>query len=89
MPLFGMEGGLKTEDLHKLRERFDSVIKGAKRNPGDFDAYYQKELNNIAIQVKELPHDEALEKALEMVENAARFELVRKDLVRGLLDGTI
>ncbi len=88
MPLFG-KGGLREEDLFKARERFDSVIKQANRNPADFDAYYEKELENVAMQVLELPNKEALDKALEMIETSARFELVRKHVTRRLLDGTI
>ncbi len=88
MSLFG-KNGLKQEDMYKLRERFGSVIKEAKLNPEDFEAYYKKEAQNIVTQVLELPNEEAVKKALEMIETAARFELIRKDLVRGLLDGTI
>lgn len=88
MPFFG-SNGLRQEDVRKLRERFDSVIRSANKNPKDFDAYYRKEAQNIIMQVLELPSEEALEKALEMIETAAKFELIRKDVVRGLLDGTI
>ncbi len=88
MAFFG-KGGLGEQDLHKIRERFDSVIRKANKDPKDYDAYYKKELENIAMQVLELPSREALEKALEMIETSAKFELVRKDVVRGLLDGTI
>lgn len=88
MSFFG-KSGLRQEDLHKLRERFDSIIRKANKNPEDFDAYYKKEVQNIAVQVLELPSEEALEKALEMIETSAKFELIRKDVVRGLLDGTI
>jgi predicted outer membrane protein len=83
------EKGLRQEDLPKLRERFDTIIRQANKNPRDFDDYYKKEEQNITMQVKELFRDEAIEKALEMVETSARFELVRKDVVRGMLDGTI
>lgn len=88
MSLFG-KNGLREEDLSKLRDRFDSIIKNANKNPQDFDAYYKKEVENIAMQVLELPTDEAVQKALEMVETSAKFELIRKDVVRGILDGTI
>jgi len=88
MSFFG-KNGLRQEDLHKLRERFDSVIKNTNKNPKDFDDYYKKEVENIAVQVLELLSEEALEKALEMIETSAKFELIRKDVVRGLLDGTI
>jgi len=88
MSLFG-KNGLREEDLNKLRDRFDSIIKNANKDPQDFDAYYKKEVENIAMQVLELPTDEALQKALEMIETSAKFELIRKDVVRGLLDGTI
>ncbi|MEM2759250.1 MAG: hypothetical protein QXU32_03485 [Nitrososphaerales archaeon] len=87
-PLFP-EKGLREDDLPKLRARFDSIILQAKKNPRDFDDYYKKEEQNIAIQVKELFREEAVEKALEMIETSARFELVRKDVVRGMLDGKI
>ncbi len=88
MSLFG-KNGLRQEDLSQLRDRFDSIIKHANKDPQDFDAYYRKEVENIAMQVLELPTDEALEKALEMIETSAKFELIRKDVVRGILDGTI
>jgi len=88
MSFFG-SSGLRQEDLPKLRERFDSIIKSANKNPRDFDDYYRKEVWNISVQVLDLPSKEALEKALEMIETSAKFELVRKDVVRGLLDGTI
>jgi len=87
--LFFGKNGLRKEDFPKLRERFDFVIKNAKKNPDDFDDYYKKELENISMQVLELPAEEALEKALEMIETSAKFELIRKDVVRGLLDGTL
>ena len=88
MSFFG-KNGLAQEDMHKLRERFSSVIKEAKKDPKDFETYYKKEATHIAAQVLELPRVEALKKALEMIETSARFELIRKDVVRGLLDGTI
>lgn len=88
MAFFG-KGGLREQDLHKIREHFDSIIRKANKDPKDYDTYYKKELENIAMQVLELPSKEALEKALEMIETSAKFELVRKDVVRGLLDGTI
>ncbi len=88
MAFFGT-GGLREQDLHKIRERFDSIIRKANKDPKDYDDYYKKELENIAMQVLELPSKEAFEKALEMIETSAKFELVRKDVVRGLLDGTI
>jgi len=88
MAFFG-KSGLREEDLHKIRERFDSIMRKANNDPKDYDAYYEKELENIAMQVLELPNKEALEKALEMIETSAKFELVRKDVIRGLLDGTI
>ena len=88
MPLF-VKKGLREEDLPKLRERFDSIIRNANKNPKDFGAYYKNELENIAIQVLELFPEEALEKAFEMIETSAKFELIRKDIVRGLLDGTL
>ncbi len=88
MTFFG-KSGLREKDLHKIRERFDSIMKKADKDPKDYDAYYRKEVENIAMQVLELPGKEALEKALEMIETSATFELVRKDVVRGLLDGTI
>jgi|GEM_PF-937134 len=83
------EKGLRQKDLPKLRERFDTIIRQVNKNPQDFDDYYKKEEQNITMQVKELFREEAIEKALEMVETSARFELVRKDVVRGMLDGTI
>jgi len=88
MSFFG-KSGLREEDLHKLREHFDSIIRAASKNPEDFEDYYKKEVQNIAMQVLELPTGEALEKALEMIETSAKFELIRKDVVRGLLDGTL
>ncbi len=88
MAFFG-KSGLREEDLHKIRERFDSIMKKANKDPKDYDAYYRKEVENIAMQVLELPSKEALEKALDMIETSATFELVRKDVVRRLLDGTI
>jgi hypothetical protein len=88
MSLFG-KNGLREEDLSKLRDRFDSIIKNANKVPQDFDAYYKKEVENIAMQVLELPAEEAVQKALEMIETSAKFELIRKDVVRGILDGTI
>lgn len=89
MTPFTTEKGLKQEDLPKLRERFDSVIMQAKKNPRDYDDYYSKEEQNIAMQVKELFREDAIEKALEMIETSARFELIRKDVVRDMLDGKI
>ena len=89
MAPFTVEKGLKREDLPKLRECFDAVITKAKKNPGDFDDYYKKEEENIAMQVKELFREDAIEKALEMIETSASFELIRKDVVRGMLDGKI
>ena len=89
MAPFTTEKGLKQEDLTKLRERFDSVIMQAKKNPKDYDDYYSKEEQNIAMQVKELFREDAIEKALEMIETSARFELIRKDVVRDMLDGKI
>jgi hypothetical protein len=89
MTPFTTEKGLKQEDLPKLRERFDSVIMQAKKNPKDYDDYYSKEEQNIAMQVKELFREDAIEKALEMIETSARFELIRKDVVRDMLDGKI
>lgn len=89
MPLFTTEKGLKREDLPKLRERFDAVMIKAKKTPRDFDDYYKKEEENIAMQVKELFREDAIEKALEMIETSASFELIRKDVVRGMLDGKI
>jgi hypothetical protein len=89
MAPFTTEKGLKQEDLPKLRERFDSVIMQAKKNPKDYDDYYSKEEQNIAMQVKELFREDAIEKALEMIETSARFELIRKDVVRDMLDGKI
>jgi vacuolar-type H+-ATPase subunit H len=88
MSFFG-KNGLAQEDMYKLRERFSSIIKEANKDPKDFEAYYKKEATHIATQVLELPREEAVKKALEMIETSARFELVRKDVVRGLLDGTI
>lgn len=88
MSFFG-KNGLQQEDVPKLRERFDSVIRNANKDPKDFDAYYKKEAQHIVMQVLELPAEEALEKALEMIETSAKFELIRKDVVRGILDGTI
>ncbi|HLE34426.1 MAG: hypothetical protein HMLIMOIP_000024 [Candidatus Nitrosomirales archaeon] len=88
MSFFG-KNGLAQEDMYKLRERFSSIIKAAKKDPEDFEAYYKKEATHIASLVLELPREEAFKKALEMIETSARFELVRKDVVRGLLDGTI
>ena len=41
------------------------------------------------MQVKELFREDAIEKALEMIETSASFELIRKDVVRGMLDGKI
>jgi hypothetical protein len=89
MAPFTTEKGLKQEDLTKLRERFNSVIMQAKKNPKDYDDYYSKEEQNIAMQVKELFREDAIEKALEMIETSARFELIRKDVVRDMLDGKI
>lgn len=86
---FFRKNGLAQEDMYRLRERFSSIIKEAKKDPKDFEAYYKKEATHIATLLLELPREEALEKALEMIETSARFELVRKDVVRGLLDGTI
>ncbi len=88
MSFFG-KNGLAQEDMYKLRERFSSIIREANKDPKDFEVYYKKEATHIATQVLELPREEALRKALEMIETSARFELVRKDVVRGLLDGTI
>jgi len=88
MSFFG-KNGLTQEDLQKLKERFDTIIKNANKNPEDYVAYYKKEAENIVMQVIELPNEEALEKALEMIETSAKFELIRKNVVRGLLDGTI
>jgi len=88
MSFFG-KNGLTQEDLQKLKERFDTIIKNANKNPEDYAAYYKKEAENIVMQVIELPNEEALEKALEMIETSAKFELIRKNVVRGLLDGTI
>ncbi len=88
MSFFG-KNGLAQEDMRKLRERFSSIINEAKKDPRDFEAYYKKEATHIATQVLELPRGEALKKALEMIETSARFELIRKNVVRGLLDGTI
>jgi hypothetical protein len=89
MILFGSEKGLRQQDLPKLRERFDSIIRQANKNPRDYDSYYRNDEQTIAMQVKEFPREEAIEKALELVESSARFELVRKDVVRGMLDGKI
>jgi len=86
---FFRKNGLAQEDMYRLRERFSSIIKEAKKDPKDFEAYYKREATHIATLLLELPREEALEKALEMIETSARFELVRKDVVRGLLDGTI
>lgn len=83
------ERGLRQEDLPKLRERFDSIIKQANRDPHDYDDYYKKEEENIAMQVKELFREDAVERALEMIETSARFELIRKDIVKGMLEGEI
>jgi len=88
MSFFG-KNGLAQEDMYKLRELFSSIIKAAKKDPEDFEAYYKKEASHIASLVLELPREEAFKKALEKIETSARFELVRKDVVRGLLDGTI
>lgn len=86
---FGVERGLRQADLTKLRERFDSVIRQGRKDPKQFEDYYKKEEENIAMQVKELPRDEAVEEALEMIETSARFELIRKDVVRGMLEGEL
>lgn len=83
------ENGLRKEDLLKLRERFDAIITQANKNPRDYDDYFKKEAENIAIQVEEYVREVAIEKALEMIETSARFELVRSDIVRGMLDGKI
>ena len=83
------EKGLRQEDLPKLRGRFDAIIIQAKKNPKDYDDYYGKEEQNIAMQVKEFFRDDAIERALEMIETSARFELIRKDVVRGMLDGKL
>ncbi|MEE8132144.1 MAG: hypothetical protein V3T40_01045 [Nitrososphaerales archaeon] len=83
------EKGLKQEDLPKLREHFDVMIIQAKKNTKDYDDYYEKEEQNIAMQVKELFREDAIEKALEMIETSARFELIRKNVVRNMLDGNI
>lgn len=86
---FTTEKGIKQEDLPKLRERFDAIIIKAKKKPKDFDDYYKDEEENIAMQVKELFREDALEKAMEMIETSAKFELIRKDVVRGMLEGNI
>ena len=83
------EKGLKQEDLPKLREHLDVMIIQAKKNTKDYDDYYEKEEQNIAMQVKELFREDAIEKALEMIETSARFELIRKNVVRNMLDGNI
>lgn len=83
------ENGLRKEDLLKLRERFDAIITQANKNPRDYDDYFKKEAENIVIQVEEYVREVAIEKALEMIETSARFELVRSDIVRGMLDGKI
>jgi 3-methyladenine DNA glycosylase AlkC len=87
MPVFAR--GLRREDLPKLRERFESVMRNANKNPDDYEDYYRKEVEHIAVQVSEMFPEDAFQKALEMVETSAKFELIRKDITRGLLDGTI
>jgi hypothetical protein len=78
--------GLKYEHLLKMKELFDSVISNANKDPNDYYEYWRKEAENIMLQVADLPTDEAFEKALKMIETSARFELARRDIIKGLLE---
>ncbi|GBC73710.1 hypothetical protein HRbin04_01116 [archaeon HR04] len=77
--------GLKSEHLIKMKELFDSIISSAGKDPKDFYQYWRKEAENIYMQVADLPTDDAFDKAMRMIETSARFELVRRDVVRNLL----
>ncbi|MCS6768248.1 MAG: hypothetical protein RMJ59_02375 [Candidatus Nitrosocaldus sp.] len=77
--------GLRSEHLLRMKELFDSIIASAGKDPADFYTYWRKEAENIYMQVADLPSDEAFEKAMGMIETSARFELVRRDVVRNLL----
>lgn len=76
---------MRSEHLWRMKELFDSIISSAGKNPNDFYQYWRKEAENIYMQVADLPSDEAFEQAMKMIETSARFELVRRDVIRNLL----
>ncbi len=77
--------GLKYEHLLKMKELFDSIISNAGKDPKDYYEYWRKEAENIMLQVADLPTDMAFNKALKMIETSAKFELARRDIIKGLL----
>lgn len=80
-----MSKGLRYEHLLKMKELFDSIISGANKDPKDYYEYWRREAENILLQVADMPTEEAFEKALKMIETSAKFELARRDIVKGLL----
>ncbi len=80
-----MGKGLRYEHLLKMKELFDSIISSANKDPEDYYEYWRKEAENILLQVADIPTEEAFEKALKMIETSAKFELARRDIVKGLL----
>ncbi len=80
-----MGKGLRYEHLLKMKELFDSIISSANKDPNDYYEYWRREAENILLQVADMPTEEAFEKALKMIETSARFELARRDIVKGLL----
>ncbi len=78
--------GLKYEHLLKMKELFDSIIAEANKDPKDYYEYWRREAENIIMQVADMPTDEAYEKAIKMIETSARFELKRRDIIRGILE---
>ncbi len=88
MSFFG-SNGLKREHFPELRARFDAIIRNAGKDPKDYDDYFRKEIEHIATLMMDFPTEEAFKKAIALVETSAGFELKRKDIVRGLLEGSI
>ncbi len=80
-----MGKGLRYEHLLKMKELFDSIISNANKDPKDYYEYWRREAENILLQVADIPTEEAFEKALKMIETSAKFELARRNIVKGLL----